>query len=215
MWYTTQAWSLLTEGKATLQRKLLDILCACAPTLTSHTPHASLPTPAHAPRSTPSLAVGCRLDPPRLTRPACALPAGSAPQFAPHKEALLALLTQFGLAISLPSRSNDLLIPALLPAAAAASSSRPQGWPLPGRDAARLRIFFHLEGQGLEGGELLCDRSELRKGFLPIGVFHKLCAGVLGCSYRTDSGVEPALDRHNAYVAFDEVRRADRLIDCD
>ena len=119
-----EAWSLLTEGKATLQRKLLDILW-------------------------------------------------SADEFAPHKPALLDLLTSFGLAIPLPSRPNDFLIPALLPPAAS-SSARPHGWPTPPPNAARMRIFFHLDGQGLETDQLLCDDSELSSGFLPFAIFHKV-----------------------------------------
>ena len=147
------AWSLLTDGKATLQRKLIDILW-------------------------------------------------SGPEFRSQQTELLDLLTRFGLAIPLPSRQDEYLIPALLPVAAAAV--RPNRWPEPPPDAARLRIFFHLEGQALEDGMLLCDSSELTNGFLPIGVFHKLAAGALGCSQKTASGVEPSLDRQTAYIAFDD-----------
>ena len=82
------AWSLLTAGKATLQRKLLDILW-------------------------------------------------SAGEFAPHKAALLDLLTRFGLAIPLNARPNEFLVPALLPPTATATA-RPHGWPAVPADAARI-----------------------------------------------------------------------------
>ena len=125
-------------------------------------------------------------------------------EFAPHFEALLDLVTNFGLAIPLPTRPNEFLVPALLPAATLAA--QPRGWPAVRSNAARLRIFFHLKGQFefLNTGALLCDRSELSEGYFPVRIFHKLCAGLFGCSYRTASGIEPAIDRHTAYIAIDE-----------
>ena len=124
----------------------------------------------------------------------------SSTEFEASAEQLLDLMTRFSLFIPLPSNpSLEFLVPSLLPAATA---GMPRGWPIPTHDAAQLRIFFYLEGQ-MEEGQLLCDTTELSNGFLPIGVFHRLCAGALGCSYQTARVIEPTLDRQHAYIAFE------------
>jgi hypothetical protein len=55
--------------------------------------------------------------------------------------------------------------------------------------------------QGVEPGTLLYAPSDLERGFFPISIFHRLCAGALGCSYDTSLGVALSLDRSHAYIA--------------
>ena len=125
----------------------------------------------------------------------------SAAEFREQQPELLDLLTRFGLAIPVPSRPSEFLIPSLL--RDAALRSRPEGWPQATGEASELRIFFELEDPAAEGGRLLCTAAELEKGFLPIGVFHRLCAGALGSSYQASTQHEATLDRNHAYVIFD------------
>ena len=126
----------------------------------------------------------------------------SGDDFREHKDELLQLLIDFSLAIPLPSNpSNEFLIPALLPPPQT-NAPVPRGWAAVS-EHTQMRIVFHLEGQ-LEAGKLLSDATELQHGYLPMSVFHRLSAAALGCSTMTKSGAEPTLDRHHAYVAFDD-----------
>ena len=106
-------------------------------------------------------------------------------------------MINFGLMIPLPSKSDDFLVPALLPHAGVAHAA-PAGWPPPDPKSAQLRIFFFLDEQVPEPSKLLWERDDLAHGFLPIGVFHKLCAGALGCAYETSGRFESRLDRQTA-----------------
>ena len=127
----------------------------------------------------------------------------SGDEFKEHKVALLDLATRYGLAVAVPGKQGEFIVPALLKQKALGP---PRGWPTLPTDAAQLRLWFHLDGQGCEEGTLVLDESYLGQGFCPIGVFHRLCAGALGCAYQTQTGagLECALDRSNAYVTFNK-----------
>ena len=109
-------------------------------------------------------------------------------------------MVRFGLAI--PLRSGDFLIPALLPAQGAAqlaSTAEP--------GSAHMRIFFFLDGNNpggssLEAPPLKYYARDLREGFLPVGVFHRLCAAALSCSYEEASTFEPSLSYRRACIAM-------------
>ena len=109
-------------------------------------------------------------------------------------------MTRFSLAI--PLRSGDFLIPALLPAQGAAqlaSTAEP--------GSAHMRIFFFLDGHNpggtsLEAPPLKYYARDLREGFLPVGVFHRLCAAALSCSYEEASTFEPSLSYRQARIAM-------------
>lgn len=155
-------WSMLTDGRATLKRELLNVLWD----------HAD---------------------------------------FIDHKPELIELLTRFGLAIPLPKKPDELLVPALLQDATQSYAATmdspivhhpPPNWPAAKPDAACLRIFFHLEGQ-LPPGRLVYSAADLAAGFLPTNAFHRLCASALGSSH-APPGVELGLSRSHAYVAFDK-----------
>ena len=75
-------------------------------------------------------------------------------------------------------------------------------------DCARLLLHFSLTHE-YEEFEKLCTLVHAPVegadvGFLPSGVFHRLCAGALGCSNQAATGPEMALERKYAYVAFDD-----------
>ena len=124
----------------------------------------------------------------------------SSQDFKDHYDALLDLMTRFSLAI--PLRSGDFLIPALLPAQGAAqlaSTAEP--------GSAHMRIFFFLDGHNpggtsLEAPPLKYYARDLREGFLPVGVFHRLCAAALSCSYEEASTFEPSLSYRRAHIAM-------------
>ena len=154
------AWSLLTDGSATLQRPLLNLLW-------QHD------------------------------------------DFEPHKTELLDLLTRFGLLAPVPRKADAWIVPALLPASRSARPEPPFGWPPRAPDAARLLLRFSLCAEYddfLKLSTLVhepADDSAAAGGFLPLGVFHRLCTGALGCSNQSAGGAELALERKFAYVAFD------------
>ncbi len=178
-----QAWDLLTKGAATLQRKV-----ALTPPLSTH--HLHHPPPPPTTSNIPPCS-GCS----QLLRILW-----SSQDFKDHYDALLALMVRFSLAI--PLRSGDYLIPALLPAQGAA---QPANTPEPG--SAHMRIFFFLDGHNpggtsLEAPPLKYYARDLREGFLPVGVFHRLCAAALSCSYEEASTFEPSLSYRRACIAM-------------
>ena len=145
----------------------------------------------------------------RLRRPLLRL-LWSEDDFAPHHDALLDLMTRFGLAIPAPAKPGDaaddadLLVPSLLPdATPSASLTR---WHADGgRERPSLRIFCTLDGEGRAPAALTYEGDDLGHGFLPIGAFHRLCAAALGCSELSaaaSAGGGAALERHAARVAF-------------
>ena len=121
----------------------------------------------------------------------------SSEDFKDHQGELLDLLTRFSLAI--PLRSGDHLIPALLPAQGAAALADTSA-----ASSAQMRVFFFLDGHVSGGGSLMCTAQDLREGFLPAGVFHRLCAGALSCSYEEASSFEPSLTFRQARIAMRE-----------
>ena len=171
-----EAWSLLVDGSATLRQSLLDILW-------------------------------------------------QDDDFEPHKSELLDLLTRFGLVVPVPRKADTWIVPALL-----RESTRPQapfGWPARAPDAARLLLHFTITHQENRVQNKSAARMWKRlrssfdphavpdnltfepqehsvNGFLPIGVFHRLCAGGMGCSNQGASGPELAMDRRFAYIAIDD-----------
>ena len=108
-----EAWEMLTKGKATLQRKLLNILW-------------------------------------------------SGEDFKEHKPVLLDLMIRFGLAVPVPKKSDEWLVPALL--VDAPLSEPPRNWPPICADAAALRVHFAFEG-ALPDSKLLFSERELSAGF--------------------------------------------------
>ena len=171
-----EAWSKLTDGSAILERRLLDVLW-------------------------------------------------QEDDFEPHKAELLDLLTRFGLIVPVPRKSDAWIVPALL-----RETSRPEapfGWPSRSPDAGRLMLRFSLDS-GHKANELMGsmwpklernesvngmdptqqlvfqpNQTDAAGGFLPIGIFHRLCAGALGCSNQGIGGPELALERRFAYIAID------------
>ena len=124
----------------------------------------------------------------------------SSQDFKDHHDALLDLMIRFSLAI--PLRSGDFLIPALLPAQGAAQLAN-----APEPRSAHMRIFFFLDGHSpagtsLEAPPLKYYARDLREGFLPVGVFHRLCAAALSCSYEDASTFEPSLSYRRARIAM-------------
>ena len=109
----------------------------------------------------------------------------SSEDFKDHQDALLDLMIRFNLAI--PLRSGDFLVPALLTTQGVASLPD-----APAASSAQMRIFFFLDGQAPDGS-LTCSPHELSDGFLPAGVFHRLCAAAIGCSHEEANAVQPSL----------------------
>ena len=76
-------------------------------------------------------------------------------------------------------------------------------------DDAQLRLYFWMKGQGQgQGAErnnntVLYREEDLRDGFLPLGAFHALCPGVVGCSAHRPG--QHVLHRNSACVLFDGV----------
>ena len=78
-------------------------------------------------------------------------------------------------------------------------------------DDAQLRLYFWMKGQGQGQGQgaernnntVLHREEDLRDGFLPLGAFHALCAGVVGCSAHRPG--QHVLHRISACVLFDGV----------
>jgi len=127
----------------------------------------------------------------------------SAPDFEPYKVELRDLICRFGLAIPLPTKPDHFLIPALLPPSSI--SSMPQGWQMaPPAPHMQMRIFFHLSGDlALCANKLVYYERDLTAGFLPISLFHKLCAGAFGwCTPHASGTIEPTLTRQRAYIPF-------------
>ena len=81
-------------------------------------------------------------------------------------------------------------------------SAPPAGWPAIRHESATLRVFCHLDGQGPPPGSLTYEVDDLSAGFLPIGAFHRVCAGALGCTQRTATGATASLERNAAWVVF-------------
>ena len=128
-------------------------------------------------------------------------------EFAAHFDALLDLVTRFGLASPVPIKpgggskeEGSFLVPALL--RNSPQSAPPAGWPAIRHESATLRVFCHLDGQGPPPGSLTYEVDDLSAGFLPIGAFHRLCAGALGCTQRTATGATASLERNAAWVVF-------------
>ena len=121
----------------------------------------------------------------------------SGEDFKEHKPVLLDLITRFGLAI--PLRSGNFLIPALLPTQEVAGLAD-----TPAASSAQMRIFFFLDGHASGGSSLMCSPHDLSEGFLPVGVFHRLCAGALSCSYEEANRFEPSLTFRQARIAMHE-----------
>ena len=109
----------------------------------------------------------------------------SSEDFKDHQDALLDLMIRFNLAI--PLRSGDFLVPALLPTQGVASLPD-----APAASSAQMRIFFFLDGQA-PSSSLMCSPQELRDGFLPAGVFHRLCAAAISCSHEEANAFQPSL----------------------
>lgn len=145
-----ESWELLTGGKATLQRRLLDILWSTA-------------------------------------------------DYKEHKHELLDLMTRFNLAVPVPKRSDEWMVPALL--VDVRSSSPPSNWPPPPADAARLRVHLAIDG-ALPAQQLIFGARELSAGFMPNAVFDHVCCGSF---YTSDaSKFDVSLERSYAYVVFDK-----------
>ena len=97
----------------------------------------------------------------------------SGDDFKEQKSHLLLLATRYGLAVRVPGKEGEFLVPALLKQK---SAGPPGGWPQFPDDAAQLRLWFYLDGQGCEAGTLVLDADLLAQGFCPIGLFHRLSA---------------------------------------
>lgn len=73
-------------------------------------------------------------------------------------------------------------------------------------DDAPLRLYFWMKDQ-CQGAErnntVLYHEEDLRDGFLPLGAFHALCVGVVGCSAHRPG--QHVLHRNSACVLFDGV----------
>ena len=68
-------------------------------------------------------------------------------EFKATKGPLLELLARFSLLIPVPRKQDEFLVPALL--RDTSGMNAPASWPASLPDAPRLRVFFHLDGQGL------------------------------------------------------------------
>lgn len=124
------------------------------------------------------------------------------PEFAKHREPLLSLMVRFGLLVPVlvPSpheqdtHEYQYLVPALMG----------EG-PVLNVDDAQLRLYFTKKDQGQAAERrkdtILYLDEDLRDGFLPLGAFHGLCAGVVGCSSSRPG--QHALHRNSARVFFD------------
>ena len=133
----------------------------------------------------------------------------SQPEFAPQKNELLDMMERFSLLVPLPEREGEWLVPALLQQQSLMRETQPAGWPAPRDDAnaPTVRLHFSLAKQRSQGGggaprRLVVDAHFLADGFLPIGVFHRLCAAALG----SVKGSQVALYREAAYVALGDER---------
>jgi hypothetical protein len=128
------------------------------------------------------------------------------PDFESCKQELLDLMIKFSLAVPVPGKSEQFIIPSLL--RESVPESPPIGWPPPCDDALHLRLHFSFKGNETKDVmKFSYDDSELAHGCLPIGAFYKLCAGALGSSYRTSSGSQLALYRNFAFVVLNQIQK--------
>ena len=123
----------------------------------------------------------------------------SGEDFKEHKPVLLDLMIRFGLAVPVPKKSDEWLVPALL--VDVPSSEPPRNWPPASADAAVLRVHFAFEGAHPED-KLLFSERELSAGFMPNAVFDQVCCGAFAASEASNFSV--SLERSFAYVLFDK-----------
>lgn len=108
-------------------------------------------------------------------------------------------MTRFGLAVPVPKKADEWLVPALL--VDVPSSAPPRNWPRPPVDAAELRVHFAIEGAHPEN-KLLFSGRELSAGFMPNAVFDHICCGAFAASDASKFGV--SLEHSYAYVVFEK-----------
>ena len=126
-----------------------------------------------------------------------------------NKDALIRLLTKFRILI--PLKDQSFLVPALLKVNPNAAPTPPAGWPPADPSPAQLRIFFFCKSETKRDPLFFEPIRDASGGFLPIAVFHKLCAGALGCS----SGLaDTHLTRNVAFIAFDDHPPARVKLEC-
>ena len=124
-------------------------------------------------------------------------------QFAPYHDFLLLTMVRFGLAVPLKGR-NEVLVPPLLvfTSSTAAPPAPPDG---------ALDFLLHFSAGGAAAGAKpspLWTASDVQRGFLPLGAFHRLCGAAIGWCFHTSVGFEPSLGKGHAYVVFGRHRLA-------
>ena len=103
----------------------------------------------------------------------------SGDEFKEHKHELLDLMTRFRLAVPVPKKSDEWIIPALL--VDRPHASPPSAWPSLPADAAELRVHFAIEGVH-QDSQLLLGTRALSAGFMPNAVFAHICCGAYASS---------------------------------
>uniref|UniRef100_A0A7S2GH12 COR domain-containing protein n=1 Tax=Haptolina brevifila TaxID=156173 RepID=A0A7S2GH12_9EUKA len=121
-------------------------------------------------------------------------------EFASHTAALLDLIQRFALAVPVPRKSDEWIVPPLL--VDVHPSAPPSAWPHPPNDAAELRIHFQLKGDTTPVDQLFFTSKELEAGFLPDAIFHRIATGALGLS--DSSKFESCIERTLAYLVLDK-----------
>jgi hypothetical protein len=93
-------------------------------------------------------------------------------------------MQRFSLLVPFPTKVGEVefLVPALLQQAAV---SHPSSWPPRPESPPSVRLHFSLDAQRDTSKQLIIEPYQLEQGFLPIGVFHRLCAGALGSVHPT------------------------------
>jgi hypothetical protein len=96
---------------------------------------------------------------------------------------------------------EEFIVPPLL----VFGAQKPPAVPVP---AAALRFYAHFAyhdpgtDSSTEPPKPLWAKADLRRGFLPAGVFHQLCVAAVGWCFHTVIGFEPSLGKSHAFVRF-------------
>ena len=118
-------------------------------------------------------------------------------RFKPHCDDLLLLMVRHSLAVPLRGEGHELLVPPLL------GLVRPVPQPAEPAEAVPLcTLLFMLKTDDRRKQLVWEDLQQLRRGFLPISVYNRLCAELISWSYHTAFNFEPSLSCTHLHIAF-------------
>ena len=119
------------------------------------------------------------------------------PRFKDHKEELMRLMKHFGLVVPIRGKVDTFIVPALLTLSGSAER-RPE----PPEGAPSVLLHFRFGSSALPDLAPVWAQADLRRGFLPEGAFHELCASAVGWTNHTSRGFSPRLGGDFAHVKF-------------